>query len=629
MRRRFSVLFLLALALGIYVGTSAWPALLDDADSAHAVAAREILQTGNWTVLHINGVRYLEKPPFHYWLVAASYALFGPSTFSTRLPLALAVVGLVLVAYAFGRHFFGERAGFYSGLVMCTSAGVFLFTRIMIPDAIYALEFLAAFYLFLRAWTGTLSPRWGYWGAAAMIALAVLTRSLVGVVFPVAILGLFLLLSGQWKRWRELPLVSSTLIFLAIALPWHILAELRVPHHPADFFWFYFLNEQVFRALGWRYPADYSTVPLGIWLALHLVWFFPWSFFLPYALAELPRLATWRKLNAEGQARLLLFIWVAFILAFFSWTKSRMEYYSWGAWPAIAILLGLGLARAEEQRRRWLVRLQAGLALAGVVVAALLGAMLWVSRNVRPGADISALLHQQNPALYRLSMTDFLELTPQSFADLRLPSALTALCLLVGFGAAWLLRKRGRALAANLAVACTMAAFLFCADLGYRVFEPHLSSRPLADVILKYLRPGDQIAIYGEFEGASSVGFYTGRRILLYNGCYNGLAWGSHYADAPKVFLDDHTFPPLWDSPTRVFLIVPKDEEQAALVRLPPDSTYLLREIARKAIYTNHPLAPNEHTLAELGIHIGYGLPPRLSESDPLAHPPRAPAGGS
>ncbi len=306
-----------------------------------------------------------------------------------------------------------------------------------------------------------------------------------------------------------------------------------------------------------------------------------------------------------------------------------MEYYSWGAWPAIAILLGLGLERAEEQGRRWLVRLQAVLALAGVAVAGLLGAMLWISRNVRPGTDITALLQEQNPALYRLSMTDFLELTPQSFADLRLPAALSALCLLGGLGAAWLLRKRGRALAANLAVAGTMAAFLFCANLAYRVFEPHLSSRPLANVISKYLRPNDQIAIYGEFEGASSVGFYTGRRILLYNGRYNGLAWGSYYPDAPKIFLNDHTFPTLWDSPTRVFLIVPKDKQQAALVRLPPGSTYLLREIAGKTVYTNHALAPHERTLAELGIRMGYGLPAGLNEPASLAPSPQAPAGGS
>src|SRR5438128_7762233 len=94
-----SVLILIVIALAIYVGSAARPALLDDADGCHALAAHEILQRHDWAVLYINGIRWLEKPPFHYWLVAASYALFGESAFATRLPVALAMVGLVLLLY--------------------------------------------------------------------------------------------------------------------------------------------------------------------------------------------------------------------------------------------------------------------------------------------------------------------------------------------------------------------------------------------------------------------------------------------------------------------------------------------------------------------------------------------------
>ena len=363
MGRKLSILVLLVLSAGIYVGTAGWPALLDSTDAAHATAAREMAQSGDWAVNHINGIRYLEKPPLHYWLVATSYKLLGVSAFSTRLPLALAVVGLVMMVYAFGSHWFGERAGFYAGLVMCTAPGTFLFTRIMIPEAIYALEFTAIFYLFLRAWQGTISPRAGYWGAAVVMGLAVLTRSLVGLVFPPATLLLFLLATGAWRRWRELPLISSALIFLAVAVPWHLIAGLRTPR----FFWFYFVNEQILRALGMRYPQDYEAVPLLIWLAAHIIWFFPWILFAPYALRESPRWRDRQRLEAAGQARLLLFIWTAFTLAFFSWTASRMEYYSFSAWPAMAILLGLGLATAEEKRAVWLPKLQAGLAVAGVM----------------------------------------------------------------------------------------------------------------------------------------------------------------------------------------------------------------------------------------------------------------------
>src|SRR5208282_4598807 len=155
--RTVALLILLGLSLLIYVGNAAHPALLDDADGGHAVASQEMVRTGDWAVLHINGIRWMEKPPLHYWAVAASYLLLGESAFSTRLPLALAVAGLVVMIYVFGRRFFGDRAGFYAGLVMCTSIGTYMFTRIMIPEAIYALEFTAAFYLFLLAWTGTIS----------------------------------------------------------------------------------------------------------------------------------------------------------------------------------------------------------------------------------------------------------------------------------------------------------------------------------------------------------------------------------------------------------------------------------------------------------------------------------------
>ena len=163
MTKRVQIVILLVLTVAIYVATVGWPALLDDADASHALAARAMLERGDWAVLHINGIAWLEKPPLHYWLVAASFALLGENTFAARLPVALAVVGLTFLVYSFGERFFGKRAGFYGALVMCTSVGTFLYTRIMIPEAIYTLEFTAIFYLFLRAWTGSLDARVAAW----------------------------------------------------------------------------------------------------------------------------------------------------------------------------------------------------------------------------------------------------------------------------------------------------------------------------------------------------------------------------------------------------------------------------------------------------------------------------------
>ncbi len=606
MSRRLAILILLALSAGIYVGNAGAPGLVDEADCAHAVAAREVRETHDWAVLRINGIRYLEKAPLHYWLVAATYALLGENDLATRLPLALATVALVLLVYVFARRFFGERAGFYSGLVMCTSVGVFVFTRTMIPEAIYALEFVVIFYLFLRAWQGTLPWRAGYWGAAAMMALATLTRGLVGVIFPIAVIALFLLATGGWRRWRELPVISSALVFLVIALPWHIVTALRAP----GFVSFYVFNEHILRAIGARYPQDSATVPLLIWWVAHLAWFFPWSFFLPQALQQFPPLRMWRAgLNAERspatqsiEARLLLFIWAAFILFFFSLTR-RMEYYSFGAWPAMAILLGLGLARAEAERERWLPRVQAALALAGVAVAAALGALVWMSRHVR-SSDISALLETKPAAFYKVAMASGFDLTPQAFAVLRVPALVAAISLLVGLCAAWWLRRRGRELAATLGVALAATGFLFAASDAYRIFEPHLSSRALAAEVAKHLRPDDQLLLYGDFYNGCTVSYYANRKAWIWNGRYNALEFGSNFVDAPKIFLTDQDFKPFWTSSRRVFLVVPELHRREALLRLPPDSTYLLAAGGGKAVFVNQPLSPGQPTLAKLHFSV-------------------------
>jgi 4-amino-4-deoxy-L-arabinose transferase-like glycosyltransferase len=588
MSRRLSILLLLLISAVIYLGTATKPPLLDDADAAHALVSREMLQRGDWVVMYENGIRYLEKAPIHFWMVAVSYKLFGQGAFQTRLPLALAVIALGLMIYFFGRHFFGEREGFYSGLVMSTSVGLYLFTRVMIPEAIFALELTACFYLFLRAWTGSIDRRIGYWGSAVCMALAVLTLGLVGVVFPLGILFFFILFTRGWNRWREMHLFSSAFLFLIIAVPWHLLAEHRAP----GFFWSYFINEHFKRAVGTRYPPDYEATPLLLWWALHLVWFFPWSFFIGYALREFPRLRTWgRDMQPAQQARLFLFTWAGLILVFFSFTSgSRMEYYSFGAWPAMALLLGLGLARAEAISARWLVKLQGALAFTGLVIAGCLGTLIWLSMQIHT-RDVASLIQYHSEDTYRLSMAHILDLTPQTFAIFRGPAIMAGIVFLVGFTLAWILRRRGKFVASTLTVAFAMMVFYFAANWAFQRFSPRMSSRELANAIIPYLRSEDQIVQYGDFNYGSSIAYYTHRHDLIWNGCTGtNLEYGSKYPDVPPTFINDEQFPVLWRGPNRVFLFVPEELRQQALSRLRPDSTYLLAESGGKYIFVNQPV---------------------------------------
>ena len=612
---RLFFLFLLLLTAVIYLGSASTPSLLDDADSSHAIVAREMLQSGDWVVMHMNGIRWLAKAPIHYWLVAATYAVLGEGEFSTRLPLSLAVVGLVLMIYGFGRHFFSQRAGFYAGLVMATSVGTFLFTRIMIPEAIYALEFTAIFYLFLRGWVegsqgrpqGVARQGGRMWGCAALTAMALLTRGLIGVIFPVTTIALFIMVTRTWGRWRELRPVSSSVIFLVIAAPWHWIAMRRAP----GFFFEYFISEHFMRAMGTRYPPDYSAVPLPLWLGAHLAWFFPWSVFLPLSFLALRPLkkaltrAGGAALSPAEQAQLLVVLWITVIFLFFSALGgSRMEYYSFGAWPAIALLLGMGLAGGEDAgdasvKPTAARRCQRALAVLGAVLAAVLGYAIIASYRVKVEGDISQLLSAHQDDFYRVSMAHLFDLTPQAFALLRGPATGAGVAFSVGFIGAWLLRRSGRPLAANVMTAMAMAGFIFSANAAYQTFEPELGSRPLERIMSPYLRRQDQIVIYGNFDSGSSLAYYSRRQVLIFNGRRNNLEFGSYYPDAPRIFLDDHDFPALWSSPQRVFLLAPPPYGHEAVIRLPAERSYKIGDIGGKALYVNHPLTPGQASLAD------------------------------
>jgi 4-amino-4-deoxy-L-arabinose transferase-like glycosyltransferase len=580
------------------------PGLLDDADSTHAEAAREMVATGDYVTLHVNGVRYLEKAPLPYWLVAISYEVLGVNEFSTRLPMVLSVMLLGALAFLWGRRAFGERTGIYAALFVYTCAGVFLFTRVLIPEVLLSMLIAAALYFFLTA----LEPgaeAWRWYAGYAMMALGVLTKGLIALAFPCGAAFFFLLVTGEWRRWREFRLISGLALFLAIAAPWHILAGLRNPgtaeHH--GFFWFYFVNEHFLRFLGKRYPRDYNKLPAVLYWSLHLVWLFPWSFYLPAAVKI--AVEEWRGRRGAGsdgevrkandfvsRTRLLCWIWAGVVLIFFA-ISTNQEYYTFPAYLPILLLLADGVARCEwaecEEgvRAGWLRTSAGALAVIGVVASAALLVGLWKSRSLPFEPDIGRLLSEQDTNAYTLSTSHMLDLSYASFAALRLPAMLAAVVLLVAPLTSLILRWWRRHYAATWALAAGFAVFLMAAHIALGRFGPYLSSKQLAQEIAARARPGDKVMIYGDQAFGSSLLFYLRRPIDLVEGRTTSMWFGSTFADAPKIYLTDADLQKDWAESGRVFLFVPS-YEKAKVEGLLPEK-FVVAEVSGKYVYSNQP----------------------------------------
>ena len=585
---RISFLFVLILFAVVYIGSAFSPGLQDDADATHAEAAREMYVTHDFVTLKVNGNRYLEKAPLLYWLVALSYSVFGVNEFATRMPTALAMLTMMLLAMAWARRAFGERASVYAGLMVTTCAGYYLFTRILIPEAILSACIAGSFYCFLTALEDDTPWRW--YGGYACLALAVLTKGLLALVVVGFAMLVFLVASGTWREWRRFRMVTGVILFFAIAAPWHVLAGIRNP----GFFWFYFVNEHFMRFLGKRIPKDYNKQEDSLYWSLHLVWLFPWSLYLPVVVKRM--VEDWKE-NVGGRwsfvvgksfrarTRWVCLIWAGVTLVFFSFSTNQ-EYYTMPAYFPILLLIAGELVGEEGARSKWLVWTSGVMAVLTAIFAVVLGAGLWSSRHLAFVPDIGTVLAKPDLQADTLSMGHILDLTGDSFAALRLPAILAAIVLLIGPAMAFWFRVKRRDFAAMWATAITMVVFLIAAHIALGRFDPYLGSKTMAEELEHVMGPQDRVMIYGDQAFGSSLLFYLKRPIELVNGDTTSMWWGSRYPDAPKIFLHDAELKAAWDSGARLFLFVPQ-HERANVEKLIPGRKYVVSEQSGKVIWSN------------------------------------------
>lgn len=566
------------------------PSLMDDVDAVQAQIARNMLTSGDWVTAHLDGVAYLEKAPLIYWLIAISYKVFGVSDWAARIPISLSAIALAACVAWVGSWAFGRLAGFYAGICMATCVGLFLFTRILIPDVMLTLTILISIWAILRALDeDEQNPRVWAFVLAVSLGIGLLWKSLIGVVFPVTAGLIYLFFTNQLfsrRPWSRLHPFTGAFIAILIAAPWHILATLRNPPYFAftmrsvpgeyhGFFWFYFINEQLLRFLNLRYPRDYNTVPrLYFWL-FHLLWLFPWSVYFP-AVFKL----SFRPVDRAGKTRLMALCLTGVVLVFFTFSTTQ-EYYSMPCYPALALLLGSAMAMKRDSLVRWGTRTLSAIAACAAIVV--FGILIAVRNTPAPG-DISNAL-SSHPGAYTLSLGHMEDLTLASFAYLRLPLFVAGIGFAIGaIGTAFAMGRR-----AILAAALMMVVFFQAARLAMIAFDPYLSSRPLAEA-LKQAPPG-RLIVDHHYYTFSSIFFYTGRSALLRNGRINNLVYGSYAPGAPPVFIDDAQFERLWLRPERTY-IVAADTALSGLRNLVGESKLIV--VARsggKVLLTNQPLA--------------------------------------
>jgi len=331
-----------------------------------------------------------------------------------------------------------------------------------------------------------------------------------------------------------------------------------------------------------------------VFWGLLLVWLFPWSSFLPQALARIPPLRIREAISSlADRSKVVLSLCALFVLVFFSFS-TRQEYYALPALPPLALLVGSWLA--EEEASPIGSRLRAFgkssslvLAVLGCLTLAVTFYLAVTLPSVPASTDIAELLHSgpEESQQYALSLGHFRDLNLRVMAMFRTPLLLFGLSLFVGAGVNWYFRRRCRPDWGNWSLALMSVGLLIAVHMALVTFSPILTSKPLADAIARVYKPGDIIEINGEYEGGSTLNYYTGHQVRILNGRSANLWYGSQFPDAPQIFDDTASFQRLWNGPQRVFLWTEAEKKDEALKGINGTTVFLLAQSGGKLILTN------------------------------------------
>ena len=458
----------------VWFGTLDMRKLVRPDEGRYAEIPREMVTTGDWLTPRLNAIKYFEKPPLQYWATATAYTLFGEHEWTARLWPALTGFLCVLLVGFTGWRLFGAETGMLAAIILAGSPGFVMVGQINTLDmglTLFMTATLAFVLLGLNDTKGHQSP-WllAAWGAAA---LAMLSKGLIAIVLPGAVVAAYILLQRDWRLLQRLRWGWGLVLFLAIAAPWFVLVQRANP----EFFDFFFIHEHFARfatKAHRRVGAWWYFLPVLVFAIL------PWLAFLPRALTS-----AWRDTRDRSlpQPRRLLLLWVVIIFVFFSLSSSKLPSYIMPILPALALLLAHALRTIGLRALMW-----------NALALAVVGMLIMIYAPY--------VTHQASTFV---PATLFARYSPWLVAA---GAASLVLCSL----GAWA-SYRGLRLTAMTAIAAGLLATTLIAGVGHGTLAPSYSAYGLAQQIMPRLQPG--VPFYSVRTYDQTLDFYIKRTVTL------------------------------------------------------------------------------------------------------------------